>query len=527
MALPKKYSYLAQELGPKMLLAALIEYGTLEGPGTQNNPKIINWAAEVGENLANVYKADSIPWCFGAGTMIETKDGLKPIENITTEDLVLSHDGTYNKVIQILHREKETLKLNALGIVDTITTADHPYLVRKRETDKYVKGKRIRSFSEKEWVKVSDIQRGDMIAIPLFSESNKEIINTVTKNEAFLLGIYIAEGTGRSRVIGNTQNRIRANSPSVSLNIGKHERIDVESFMKKAGIQKFTITERRTCTQIEIRDKDFVIKCFKFGRIALEKSIPNEVFSWDFDTREKLLDGYVYGDGCQATEERIDTCTISKKLALSVAKLARSLNLNPTIRTDYRAGKHIIEERIVNIKDRYIVQWYNKTSRPQYFRDEQYLWVPVRSITSTEKLEKVYDLTVENTHSFIANGAVVHNCGLFMAVIAKRAGKEVPKDPLWALNWGTFGTHIEKDQAMLGDILVFVRNGGGHVGIYVGESKGTLHVLGGNTGDQVKIAEISKDRLYAVRRPIYSIAQPNNVRKIFINASGVVSSNEA
>lgn len=30
-------------------------------------------------------------------------------------------------------------------------------------------------------------------------------------------------------------------------------------------------------------------------------------------------------------------------------------------------------------------------------------------------------------------------CGLFMAVVAKRAGKEVPKHPLWALSWSAFG----------------------------------------------------------------------------------------
>lgn len=117
-------------------------------------------------------------------------------------------------------------------------------------------------------------------------------------------------------------------------------------------------------------------------------------------------------------------------------------------------------------------------------------------------------------------------CGLFMAVIAKRAGKIAPKDPLWALNWGTFGTHVEKNQAMLGDILVFVRNGGGHVGMYIGESKDTFHVLGGNTSDQVKITEISKARLYTVRRPIYSIGIPPNVRKVFISASGEISTNE-
>ncbi len=30
-------------------------------------------------------------------------------------------------------------------------------------------------------------------------------------------------------------------------------------------------------------------------------------------------------------------------------------------------------------------------------------------------------------------------CGLFMAVVAKRAGKSFPSGQLWALNWGGFG----------------------------------------------------------------------------------------
>lgn len=115
-------------------------------------------------------------------------------------------------------------------------------------------------------------------------------------------------------------------------------------------------------------------------------------------------------------------------------------------------------------------------------------------------------------------------CGLFMAVIAKRAGKDIPKDPLWALNWGTFGVRVDKP--MLGDTLVFTREGGGHVGIYVGEDDQAYHVLGGNTSDSVKIARISKSRLYTARRPIYSIGQPANVRRVFLAANGTLSQNE-
>ncbi len=115
-------------------------------------------------------------------------------------------------------------------------------------------------------------------------------------------------------------------------------------------------------------------------------------------------------------------------------------------------------------------------------------------------------------------------CGLFIAVVAKRAGKKVPKDPLWALNWGTFGKY--SPEPMLGDVLVFTRNGGGHVGLYVGEDETAYHVLGGNTSDQVKIARIAKSRLYTSRRALYLIGQPTNVRKIHLKSSGSLSENE-
>lgn len=117
-------------------------------------------------------------------------------------------------------------------------------------------------------------------------------------------------------------------------------------------------------------------------------------------------------------------------------------------------------------------------------------------------------------------------CGLFMAIVAKRTGYDVPKDPLWALNWGTFGSHVEKHNAQLGDVLVFVRNGGGHVALYVGEDANTFHILGGNQADAVNITRIDKNRLYAVRRPIFKIGKPANVRKIYLNVGGTISTNE-
>ena len=104
-------------------------------------------------------------------------------------------------------------------------------------------------------------------------------------------------------------------------------------------------------------------------------------------------------------------------------------------------------------------------------------------------------------------------CGLFLAVVAKRAGKSVPASPLWARNWLRFGDPCEPE---LGAVLVFERGSGGHVGIYVGEDLTHYHVLGGNQTDQVCISRLNKGRLIGARAQ-YKV-KPANIRKIFIRS---------
>ncbi|MCA3711033.1 MAG: TIGR02594 family protein [Phenylobacterium sp.] len=115
-------------------------------------------------------------------------------------------------------------------------------------------------------------------------------------------------------------------------------------------------------------------------------------------------------------------------------------------------------------------------------------------------------------------------CGLFMAHVARISGREPPPAPPWALSWARFG--IEGGQPELGDVLVFMRQGGGHVGLYIGEDSRCYHVLGGNQGDRVCITRIAKERLYAVRQPPY-VNKPCSAATYRLAATGEVSSNEA
>jgi len=139
-------------------------------------------------------------------------------------------------------------------------------------------------------------------------------------------------------------------------------------------------------------------------------------------------------------------------------------------------------------------------------------------------------------------GDAVPWCGLLAGVIAMRAGKTIPTGPLYALNWSGFGEAVAIRKglsvnnplvfmpgkvASLGDVLVFRRDGGGHVGFYIGEDDNYYCVLGGNQSDSVSFTWIAKSRCVAVRRPAYT-NPPASVRPYRLSRSGApVSTNEA
>lgn len=90
-------------------------------------------------------------------------------------------------------------------------------------------------------------------------------------------------------------------------------------------------------------------------------------------------------------------------------------------------------------------------------------------------------------------------CGLFVAYAMGQIGLEPVKNPLWALNWKGYGKGL--DNPAFGCIMCFVRNGGGHVGFYVGEDSLNYMILGGNQSDEVSITRVAKKRCVAYRWP--------------------------
>jgi uncharacterized protein (TIGR02594 family) len=120
-------------------------------------------------------------------------------------------------------------------------------------------------------------------------------------------------------------------------------------------------------------------------------------------------------------------------------------------------------------------------------------------------------------------------CGLTVAYAAAQAQWDHAPlgNALYARNWLVWGDHVPNGKEMLGDVLVFTRQGGGHVALYVGEDATHFHILGGNQGDAVSIKRKPKSQLLGARRCPWRKAQPPNIRKVVMASNGPISTNEA
>jgi hypothetical protein len=127
--------------------------------------------------------------CFVAGTPIHTDQGYLPIEDVREGMRVLTHKRRWRPVVATMRRDgAETLTVRAYGCLPVVTTEEHPFWVRKRSYG-YPKGKRMRQFSEPEWVDAKDLDRDCYVGMPI-APSEQESTHT----EAFAREAFIENG---------------------------------------------------------------------------------------------------------------------------------------------------------------------------------------------------------------------------------------------------------------------------------------------------------------------------------------------
>lgn len=351
--------------------------------------------------------------CFAAGTMVLTEQGYRPIEEIEVGDLVFTHKGNLKKVVRTGHKEAETFSLKSSGKTETIVTGNHPYYERKRT---WVSEKKTnkRVFSDAKWTEVSELDKDSFLATPVIPEFHDD--ERLDDEALWILGRYIADGHYRKELRKEGTNHYQY---QVIISVGEDKLDDFKAHVKDRHFSCYKHSQsvyRCTFSSMELVG---IIEEYGIGDHSYNKQIPLKLLGLPKEKLEVLLEGYWSGDGC-VTNKGHEATTVSEKLALTLAlAIVKVYGVLPVVSRYDAPSKGVICGREVNQRPAYTIRW-KETSRKMWIKDDQYLWGQVRSKTPVG-VNVVYNLEVEDDHTYIANNAVVHNCQ-DLSTAGKRAG---------------------------------------------------------------------------------------------------------
>lgn len=390
--------------------------------------------------------------CFPGETLILTKKGLKRIDEIKINDEVLSHDNEYHKVTNTFNQGiKETYTIKGYAFDSIRATKNHKFYIRKKHN---------RKMCTPEWMSIEEIMNckdkiyfgnaiSDKSIIPqwdgvelAFNKTKTETVNTLDMSDEslwYLVGCYLGDGWLRKQQ-KDGEKRYKYNGIVIGCNPIKKEKIS------KRIQEKFHFTtDNVNDTNVKMIFSNCELASFMelFGNGAENKQLPGFVFDMPVNLLKALFDGYIDTDGC-FIKNYYQISTISQKLAYGITTIYEKIYHKPCkIYLTKTKDKTIIEGRVVNQKDYYLIRCVTEQKHITAFYEDNYIWYPIKEIVPYKK-EQVYDIAVDDSHSFVANRAVAHNCQDYSIARSKvtAMGIEGKKGVLW---WQIYETLLAKN----------------------------------------------------------------------------------
>lgn len=398
-------------------------------PIKQRQKEILKEEYRNGEWYANdirrVYAGD-IPkadcWCFGfpcfaKGTYILTEKGYIPIEDISVGDKVLTHKGRWRKVTATMHRDGARLwDVNGFGILPTRTTAGHPYYVAKPD-------------QPMEFKKVEQLD-GSWYSTMVLPDAESD---GYSKEMWWIIGRYLADGW-------RVERKDRPSGGRIVFAISDDKRTEFEQRLREAKLHG-TYTKERTCGKYHVCNNQLYEYLEKFGKYAHGKRIPREALCLPREKAKYFFDGYMSGDGRSDREEATST---SAALILGMCIIAQRIGKSvPAVYYTRRDEKCVIQGRECRQRDTYTFRISSKSVKGHY--RARYVCRELYQPTESDDFGTVYNISVEEDNSYVANGAIVHNCQ-DISVAGKQVGFQGNRSSLFFRVMYLIGQLKEEDK---------------------------------------------------------------------------------
>ena len=379
--------------------------------------------------------------CFPAGTPVNVAEGVKAIEDVQVGDEVWTHDGNYRRVTEQLgrHYNGTLCTVKARMRPPLTATGRHPFWIERD-------GKR-------DWVHARELKPGDLLleAVPVDDRvpapfrwsyatayTLREQCLTPDADLMRLIGYWLAEGNvakalkGKSGYAENKYFAYRVEFTFHDKEQGYAD--DVVALMQRYfGV--------RGC-QRTVRDSHAIMLTFKtrqgyeffeqfFGCGAHSKHLPEWMASWPLSLTSELVRGYWCGDGSESKQGfslHSTSATLLeqiRRILLKAGVLCSSWDRPITKHHASTVNGLIIAARAtLNALNIYgdnaekfaalIGERYAARSHRRYAHfssDGKYACYPIvrNDLTEVSGLT-VYNIEVEEDHSYHAGGIAVHNC---------------------------------------------------------------------------------------------------------------------
>ncbi len=406
--------------------------------------------------------------CVLPSTLIHTSEGMRQIKDIKEGDLVYTHNNRKRSVKEVIkHQHKGKLYkilpwYFSLGLE---STSEHPFYGFKTKYcsstgdtclpslahKKRCKPKHFEKYKP-EWINAEDLRKGDILIFPRFtnttpmpilslpeifpSKYESGIMKTRTKreyafeenldlNEDFcrLMGYYLAEGW----VTSKGEIGFCFNSKEVSYIE------DVKKLMQKV----FKIDHSRTYIRKSSKGIELLFASRFLAQLfpklfykdmpfrAKNKLIPDWMLHLPINLQAQVFLGWYRGDAGY---------TVSRNLMNQMKIICLRLGIVPSINVvtaeNFNKTKHLYKNRTIKASsDSYHFSGltffddpYNLQNDPVFFKskrilqrkhgwmDKNYIYMPIRKISTKDYEGEVFNLEVEEDNSYITEFATVHNC---------------------------------------------------------------------------------------------------------------------